>query len=380
MSDDGVASKIWRTSGGSNCRAGLFEGTFRMDATPASLTASAGIRAAPVFDAISSSYLADMAGGVFSYTGEGRKRWGIQLPDGICASPVLDPFDRHLFVGTLGGEVYALDSSSGRILWKKTVPSTSDQRILSDLLYLPQQRLLVMNSWGGQFFALDVETGTSLKAWPAGISPSASAAASAEEVIYAVRTESSEESNRSGLLCFTLDSRSRQEAELFFEPLESQQVKRVAVAASPLLDEVRRRVYVVANVKNDSKLYAFCLSTQKILWSRGFTRFIVATPALLPDGSIAVADLNGVLHVISSSGSLRYRYHTGAYYLLSGPICDVEGKILVADPEGKLHLVLPGGTGEVVFEADRSIEGRLASDPGGRLHLPSMDGQVHVFS
>jgi outer membrane protein assembly factor BamB len=153
----------------------------------------------------------------------------------------------------------------------------------------------------------------------------------------------------------------------------------MTVAASPILDDMRERLYFIVNADSDSNLYAFCLVTKKILWSRNFKRFIFGTPALLADGSVVVADLNGVVHVVSPLGSLNYRYYTGAYYLLAGPVCDREGSIFVGDPEGRLHLVSPDGTGEVIFEAPRSVEARPAFDPNGRLYLPSREGQVYVF-
>jgi len=330
-----------------------------------------------VFDAAGNTYLASMAGEISSYASDLCERWHVQIPDGISASPVLDPSDRHLFLATLGGEVYALDPSDGRIRWRRRIPSQSDQRILSDLLFLPRQSLVVLNSWGGQFHALEAETGTSRFTWSAGISPYASAAASEEGTVYALRITSAEE--KSGLVCFALDPRSGEETEIFFQPAQVRTANRIAVAASPVIDDVRKKLYVIANEDNDSKIHAFCLATQKPLWSRDFRRFIVGTPALRADGSVVVADLNGVVHVVSSLGSLTYRYHTGAYYLLASPVCDREGSIFVGDPEGRLHLVSPGGTGEVIFEARRSIEARAAFDPSGRLYLPSRDGQVYVF-
>ena len=105
----------------------------------------------------------------------------------------------------------------------------------------------------------------------------------------------------------------------------------------------------------------------------------MGTPALLSNGSLVVADLNGVIQTLSPQGSLRYRYHTGAPYLLAGPVCDREGTVFVGDPEGRLHHVSPQGTGEIVFEARRSIEARPAFDPYGQLYLPSRDGKVYVF-
>jgi outer membrane protein assembly factor BamB len=207
--------------------------------------------------------------------------------------------------------------------------------------------------------------------------PYASAAASDDGTVFAVRAESKKE--RSGLVCFALDPRSEKETEIFFEPAHVKAANRLAVSASPVLDEVRKRLYVIANIDNDSRIHSFCLVRRKNLWTKDFKRFIIGTPALLEDGSIVVSDLNGVVHVVSPQGSVDHRYHTGAYYLLASPVCDTKGSIFIGDPEGKLHLVSPEGTGEIVFEARRSIEARLAFDPNGRLYLPSRDGQVYVF-
>ena len=371
-------SRVWRTSGGSNARTGLFDGKVRIGTSPSCREVEGGIRASPVFDGIGNCYLASMAGMVSSYTPDGDERWRVRLPAGISASPALNPSDKAVFLGTVGGEVCALDPLDGRTLWKRGVPSQSDRRILSDLLFLPVQDLVVLNSWGGQFHALEAETGVVRISWSAGISSFAAAAAAANGRLYALRAESTEA--RSGLVCFSLDPWSGEETEILFQPGSRRAANRMKVAASPIVDEMRQRLFIVTNVNNDSRLHAYSLVTNQFLWSRNFNRFIVATPTLMADGSVAVGDLSGVVHVVSPSGSLQHRYHTGAYYLLAGPVCDSEGTVFIGDPEGKLHLLSPEGTGTVIFEAGRSIEGRPAFDPGGRLYLPSMEGNVYVFS
>jgi outer membrane protein assembly factor BamB len=335
------------------------------------------MKASPVADGMGNTYLASMSGAVSSFTPAGVERWRVQMPDGISASPALDPSDRALFLGTLGGEAYSLAPSSGRVLWKRRIESQSDERILSDLLFLPDERVIVLNSWGGKFHALEAETGFSRFTWSAGVSSYSAAAASSDGILYTLRIESTEE--KAGLVCTALDPRSQEETEIFHQARPVRAANRVTVAASPILDEGRKRLYFVSNLDSDSQLHAICLATKKILWSKDFRRFIVGTPALLADGSVVVADLSGIVHVVTLMGSPKYRYHTGAYYLLAGPVCDRKGTIFVGDPQGRLHLLAPNGTGKIIFEAHRSIEARPAFDPEGRLCLPSNDGRVYVF-
>jgi len=344
---------------------------------PTYLTVGGGVKASPVFDGKGNTYLAGMGGQLSSYTRDGKRRWLVQVSQGISASPVLDPSDRSLFVGTLGGEAYAIDASSGQIHWKQTIPSQSDPRILSDLLFLERSGLVVFNSWGGQFHALTAETGASRFTWSAGICPYASAAASENGTLYSVRVDSAE--GRSGMSYVSVDPESESETEFFFQPVHPQAANRAAVAASPVIDDARKRVYVIANLESSSQLQAFCLRTTRILWRRNFERFTFGTPALRADGFVVVSGLDGVVHLISPEGTLSSRYHTGAEYLLAGPVCDESGTIFVGDPEGRLHMISAEGTGRIVFEAQRAIEARSSFDPEGRLYLPSRDGRIYVF-
>ena len=146
-----------------------------------------------------------------------------------------------------------------------------------------------------------------------------------------------------------------------------------------MIDKNRKRVYSILNIDKDSVLHAMSLETGKTLWTEDFERYLTATPALLTDGSVVVADMKGVVHAISPEGNRRDRYHTGADYLLASPVCDAKGRVFVGDPQGRIHGIEPNGTGEVLFEAERAIQARPAFDSRGWLYVPSTDRYVYVF-
>jgi len=374
-----LKTTIWRTSGGGNGRMGLFGRDFQpSQASPNRLQAQGGVRASAIFDRHGNVYIADMAGGVQSFGPGGSKRWSITLPVGVSASPALDTADKRLFAGTLDGRVYALDPSNGDRRWETRIPSQSDPRILSDLLHLPKRGAVVLNSWGGRFHALDEKNGDLLISWDAGISPYASAAALEDETLFALRAVWSD--NKAGVEFVQVDPKSGEETERFFQAHGNVKANRLAVAASPVIDESRGVLYFITNIERKGILHAQSISSGETTWSRPFKRFLTATPALLADGSVVIADLDGMVHVLSPEGNPRYRYHTGAEYLLASPVCDRQGRVFIGDPEGRVHIIEPGGVGRILFDTERSIQARAAFSPDGRLYLPSMDGNVYVFS
>ena len=78
-------------------------------------------------------------------------------------------------------------------------------------------------------------------------------------------------------------------------------------------------------------------------------------------------------------GAKKFEYKTGAMFVLSGPVCDQQDRVFVADNEGKIHRVSMDGKGEVMHEAERSIQGRPAFNPSGKLYVPCTDGKVYVM-
>ncbi len=365
----------WSTSGGENSRRGLFAGAVQPGHQPLRrLPAQGAVQAAVVFDSQGRAYVADMAGGVEAFTDDGRRIWEQRLTGGISATPAIDPDGGLLFVGTHTGWIYALAAANGNVVWKKEIPTKSDARILSDLLYLPRQKTVVLSSWGGRFHLLDARSGEVTHSWDAGISPSAGAMADDDEMVYCVRTVWPQ-----GVQCVRISAEGK-ETILFEQPGKHRPANRLLVAAAPVWDARRKIVYLVVNSDREAALHAWSAASAKLMWKYQFSAAVGATPAVANDGTIVVADMAGFVHALAPDGSTRYRYATGCEYLLAGGVCDNRGVVFIGDPLGMIHCIQPNGLGQPIFEAPRAIQARPSFHARGNLFVPATDRQVYVFA
>lgn len=364
----------WCVAGGDGTRRGCFGRPVRLASRPLRrLPARGAVQASPVFDRAGAVYVADMAGVVQAFEPEGKLRWRVQLTGSISASPAVHLDQPWLFVGTHAGRVYALDTTQGDILWHRDLPTQTDPRIVSDLLWVPKAGVVVASSWGGRFYALDTKTGAVWGSWAAGIWPAAAAAADPAGLIYCLRVA---QGRGLELVRAAPDG---QEVVLHQMPEPACGAGRLLAAAAPVLDLARRTLYFVANGDRASHLGAWSLESDTLLWAQSLPYTVQATPAVRADGVVLVADLGGGVQAVEPDGTRGFRYHTDTEYLLAGPVCDAEGKCWVADPAGTLHELNPKGQGRRVFEADRSFQGRPAFSPNGNLYVPCTDRTVYVF-
>lgn len=364
----------WCVAGGDGTRRGLFRRRFRMTSRPLRrLPAQGAVQASPVFDRAGAAYVADMAGTVQAFGPDGTRRWWVQLAGSISATPAVHLDQPWLFVGTHTGRVYALDTAQGNILWQRELPTQTDPRIISDLLWVPQAGVVVLSSWGGRFYALDVNTGAVWGSWAGGIWPASAAAADPAGFIYCLRAV-----QRQGLELVRV-APDGQEAVLHRMPEPTCGAGRMLTSPAPVLDLSRQVLYFVANADRAGQLCAWSVEWDTLLWAQPLPYTVQATPTVRADGVVLLADLGGGVQAVGPDGALRFRYHTGSEYLLAGPVCDAEGKCWVADPTGVLHELNPKGQGRPVFEAARSFQGRPAFSPAGHLYLPCTDRTVYVF-
>ncbi len=366
---------VWRTAGGDTTRRGLFPRQLKLRAdSVATLTAGGPLQAPVVFSSAGHAFVCDMRGLVQAADREGKKLWERRLDGGVSAAPVLDPSEKILYAGTWKGEVAALDAATGSVLFSKRIPSTSDPRILSDLLYVHASKEVVLNSWGGKWRALDALTGKEAGSWDAGITPHAGAAADRGGAIYLLRTVW-----KKGTEAVKIDSGGRA-AVLHTEKNRKLPEKRLVVSAEPVIDPRRTRLYFITHDGTWSHLHALSLKTGAHLWKHRMEGFLYATPTLRPDGSVVTCGLNGIVEAVSPENKCIYRYRSGCDYLLSGAVCDAGGAVYAGDPLGRIHRIDPDGTGAVFFETPRSIQARPSIDPEGRLFVPATDGRVYIFS
>jgi outer membrane protein assembly factor BamB len=337
------------------------------------LPAEGAIQAAVVFDEQGTAFVADMVGAVQGFSSSGKLRWRVKLSGGVSATPAVHPAKPQMFVGTHAGWVYALDTATGATLWRKEVPTKSDPRILSDLLYLPQADAVVLSSWGGRFHALDAGSGAERFSWDAGISPYAAAAADQEGNLYCLRAVWNQ-----GVELVRVTSKG-EETLRHPAPEEKRGARRTLVSAAPVLDERSGVAYFVINRDQGSRLHAWSLKSSSLLWTHPLPNAVQGTPALRHDGVILLADLGGSLHAIGPDGTPRFRYASGCEYLLAGGVCEAGGTCFIGDPVGVLHAINGQGAGHTVFEAKRSIQARPSFATDGSLYLPATDRTVYVF-
>jgi outer membrane protein assembly factor BamB len=151
------------------------------------------------------------------------------------------------------------------------------------------------------------------------------------------------------------------------------------VAAAPVIDEPRGRLYCILNDDRAGHLCAWSLAARQVLWRYPFERAVAATPAVREDGTVLVADMTGRLQAIKPDGSLAFQCQTDCEYLLAPPVCDARGQAFVSDPTGAIHRIEPGGEGRPLFEAPRALQAQASFDARGRLYLPCTDRHVYVF-
>jgi outer membrane protein assembly factor BamB len=365
---------VWQTSGGDNSRRGLFNSAINIAPKPKRrLKAQGSIQTPVIFDQQGTAFITDMAGGVQAYCPKGNPIWSIQLDSGISAAPVLQTDDERLFVGTHNGMVYALDASNGKEIWHKEIPSKQDTRILSDFLFNQKNNTFVLNSWGGKFYSLNAKNGDVKNSWDAGISPYAGASANRDGELYCLRAvwDKGIQFVRIGI--------DGQEKTLFQHDQQKKPATRLTISAEPVLDEKAGVIYFITNIDQKSYLNSWSIKNEKILWKRSFAKYIYATPTLLTNGAIIIADLNGDVHAISQENTRLYRYATGCEYLLSSAVSDANDNVYIGDPLGILHKIGINGIGKPLYEAERSIQARPSFDKEGSLYMPSTDKYVYVF-
>lgn len=368
-----LTARVWTAAGGAG-RAGLFPGPVRLAPEPTRrLPARGAVQASVVFDAQDQVFVADMAGWVQAFTAQDGRVWQRQLEGGITASPAADAEGGRVFIGTHAGWVYALQSADGAVLWRRSLPTRNDARILSDLLYLPAQQSVVLSSWGGRFHALDAVSGETKHTWDAGLWPQVGASADAQGHLYCLRARRNE-----GVAFFRIAPDGK-ETVLHNQPESRRGAQRMAAAAAPILDETRGVAYFIANGDRDCGVHAWSLRVQRLLWKRSLPRTVMATPALGPAGNLLLADMEGTVHALAPDGASVFRYVSGTDYLLAGPACSADGHAFVGDPLGRLHVVDPAGKGGPVFESPRAIQARPAFDRWGNLYVSATDRTVYVF-
>ncbi|HEX5449539.1 MAG TPA: PQQ-binding-like beta-propeller repeat protein [Gaiellaceae bacterium] len=107
--------------------------------------------------------------------GNMQQRWQANLDGGLVASPLyldaLNGMQPLVYVATENGSVYALNASTGSVVWKRTFPTyeTPDcgtYGISSTGVIDRSRGVLYVAAANGKAYALDLATGTTAPGWP----------------------------------------------------------------------------------------------------------------------------------------------------------------------------------------------------------------------
>lgn len=368
----GLPRPVWRTAGGDAARRALFDGQAGALADPTAWFRAAGpVQASPVFDPAGCSYVVDLSGGVQSHSETGEHRWTTRLNAAFSSTPVLDPTDERLFVGAHDGTVAALDTASGSLAWRRSLPSRTDPRILADALFLPGSRSVMFSSWGGRWWQLNAAQGEPVADWSAGSFPRSAPASDARDTVFFLRAVPER-----GVEWVRRDSRGN-EVVLHREPDPPHGAAPGRLSAGPVLDEAGSVAYLVFPLGATSRLMAWDLASDQIRWTRDLPAAVHAQPGLLRGGQLVLADLAGHVHSVDPNGSILFSVSLECDYLLAGGVCPGDDQWILGDPLGGLNEIRSDGGIRRRFVAPRAIQGRPAIDPSGNVLMPCMDGSVY---
>jgi outer membrane protein assembly factor BamB len=373
---------IWRSSGGHNRHNGQGHRALSSNLSlQKTYPVKAGITASPVFTESGNMLVADMADSLTFYSPQGSEMWKIALQGSIYATPAIHESDTLAYVATCAGRLYAIDLTTGDIVWESEIPSESDPRILSDVLYLPNTKSILITSWGYEYSIINAATGKIKSKIAAGSRLYAGASATEDETVYLVRAKWAQNQSEQAIELVRLQVGAGEAEVLHSTPPEKKSVNFMTIAAPPVINDEEKQLYFIVNSDSRSTLFSYSIDDNKISWKSHFPRHLVTTPAIRPDGAIVISDLIGSVRILDPIIGLETSaYKTGAYYLLGSPVCDAEGTAVVGDIEGKIHLISSRGKGRVLHETGRCIQGRPSFSPNGLLAVPSMDGHVYMFA
>jgi hypothetical protein len=116
-------------------------------------------------------------------------------------------------------------------------------------------------------------------------------------------------------------------------------------------------------------------------WKRDFGSpngdICLASPALGPDGSVVVVNIQGTVGSVTAAGALAWTFEThdiGA----SSPAIDVSGNVFVGTQRA-LYAIRPGGALAWSLPVKAGVSGAPAIGAGGDVVVSSSDGVVHAI-
>ena len=155
------------------------------------------------------------------------------------------------------------------------------------------------------------------------------------------------------------------------------------VDAVPALSQDQSTLYVGSW---DNNLYALNTTDGSLAWSYETGNYILASPALGPDGTIYFGSNDSFFYALNPDGSLKWEYFFEAEETVgihSSAAIGEDGTIYFGSQHGTLYALNPDGTLKWTYEVDAGANGenRIASSPAldsdGNLYFGTGSGAFH---
>jgi len=287
----------------------------------------------------------NQTGGPQYTTARTRSSDGLNVTYGgnVPSSPAV--VDGIVYVGASDGNVYALNASTGTLIWNYTTgfwinssPAVADGKVY-------------IGSWDRNVYALDASTGTLIWNYTTGAAVESSPALADGRVfvgsddwhVYALNASTG-----------TLIWNHTMEASVISSP---------AVADG--------RVYV-GTWNWDDKVYALNASTGALLWSYTTMGWVSSSPAV-SDGRVYIGSMDYNVYALNAStGTLIWNYTTGFWINSSPAVAD--GKVYIGSVDGNVY-ALNATNGALVWSCRvGSVDTSSAAVADGLVFIGASEG------
>jgi len=128
---------------------------------------------------------------------------------------------------------------------------------------------------------------------------------------------------------------------------------------------------------DDDTLLAFT-ADGAVRWSYRQKQDVDSSPVIADDGIIYVGGEG--LHAVSSSGERRWMSYLGGQHVSATPAVLPDGRVAVGSHDHRVYAVQPDGTTSWAFATGGPVEGPVSALGGGDLVFGSGDGKVYRLS
>lgn len=332
----------------------------------------ASLDASPVIAPDGTIYLASTDNHIYALSPAGSLLWTFAANDCIFSTPALGPNGIVLFAD-LAGWYYAVNPG-GSLSWSRALSGGGfERRAIAAPAVAPSGQSFIAD-WNDHFYSFG--SGGDLL-WDVALEGEGQiTAAPALDAAGNVYLATLDPSNKNNIAVIKFSP----QAMVLWKFAGNLGVDRNRIISSPAIDSGRGRLYVGASRSGDGCLYAINLSNGKQAFRTDFAKGIVSSPAVGADGTVYVGCMDGNLYALDpQSGSERWSFTSGAYFVIGSPSVDGAGRIYVGDSDGVIHGLFPTGRELWSFATQSNIASAPVIGPDGTLYVTSYDSTLYAI-